>query len=665
MSLYLFVAILDFLSAFYLLLSRPRLYKSAVFLLASIGAWAIEVYALSNIKNIDILHPVYHISRWGMFLMSPAYTLLTYHLLDRKKHYLYLAVIPAFVTAVALGVLNTFFYNSILEPFDYGYLPRLDMFFVGNAIATFYVGVYTFIFASLTLQSSPKRDRQKAIWWLVTAGMILTFCVLCLPFIFTHKSFSKLLFSHGTGAICNLALLSFTLYTISQKRLFELKKSILINGSKIIIIGLTATFTTASILYATQFRYQFYDLFSITLLIFIAILAYPYIWRNYCSLIHYKLPTPHHDNQKIFEQLENSLLTCNALNELSHSMEIQLTELIKPQSVSLYLPEKTSMKGGFSFYPGSHQIAFSNHLINFCYNNTKKTTIREEFTEKEQQHYQATKIEIVIPVFSNKLKEAILLIENTEEHEITNPTALLIYEWLEVNLGKHIARIREIQAINDELLSSRKMLSLVDIINQYNHDIKTPLSVIDGVISTDLYSEETQKEIILEQVTRGTKLVAVMANILKGKRQRNSTKTKINELTQQCIDIFENRFEKTTSYLDSSGKILGDIFDLRILIVNIIKNAAEAATCDQALTLIVRTWDSPSHVHISIEDTGAGIAQHDLDQLWELDESTKNTGNAIGLQAVKRISEEHSAKIDVTSILGKGTVFTIHFPRED
>jgi signal transduction histidine kinase len=64
----------------------------------------------------------------------------------------------------------------------------------------------------------------------------------------------------------------------------------------------------------------------------------------------------------------------------------------------------------------------------------------------------------------------------------------------------------------------------------------------------------------------------------------------------------------------------------------------------------------------SIQDNGVGMSEQQLATLWEQDYSTKEFGHGIGMQAIKRIADEHGAQIEVRSEVGNGTEFIVSFP---
>ena len=68
-------------------------------------------------------------------------------------------------------------------------------------------------------------------------------------------------------------------------------------------------------------------------------------------------------------------------------------------------------------------------------------------------------------------------------------------------------------------------------------------------------------------------------------------------------------------------------------------------------------------VRFDVTDTGMGIPQENLPKVFEPYFSTKETGTGLGLAIVQKIVDIHHGSIDVESIEGEGTKFTVRLPR--
>lgn len=75
--------------------------------------------------------------------------------------------------------------------------------------------------------------------------------------------------------------------------------------------------------------------------------------------------------------------------------------------------------------------------------------------------------------------------------------------------------------------------------------------------------------------------------------------------------------------------------------------------------------DAGDYVIFEITDTGNGIPPENLSKIFEPYFSTKETGTGLGLAIVHKIVEVHHGKIEVKSVEGHGTKFTVKLPKAD
>jgi signal transduction histidine kinase len=94
--------------------------------------------------------------------------------------------------------------------------------------------------------------------------------------------------------------------------------------------------------------------------------------------------------------------------------------------------------------------------------------------------------------------------------------------------------------------------------------------------------------------------------------------------------------------------------------LNLIKNALDAMP--NGGKLLVESHGQNGQVLINFSDTGVGIPEESMHELWTPLKTTKAKGMGFGLPICKRIVEAHVGRISVSSILRKGTVFTLTLP---
>ncbi|MGV3493701.1 MAG: ATP-binding protein [Ramlibacter sp.] len=104
--------------------------------------------------------------------------------------------------------------------------------------------------------------------------------------------------------------------------------------------------------------------------------------------------------------------------------------------------------------------------------------------------------------------------------------------------------------------------------------------------------------------------------------------------------------------------ILGDAQQLRQVVHNLLQNAQDATEGRPEQEVVIRTqWSEASRrVRLIVQDTGAGFPEHILRRAFEPYVTTKAKGTGLGLAVVKKIADEHGARIDLKNRVQNGVV---------
>jgi PAS domain S-box-containing protein len=103
-----------------------------------------------------------------------------------------------------------------------------------------------------------------------------------------------------------------------------------------------------------------------------------------------------------------------------------------------------------------------------------------------------------------------------------------------------------------------------------------------------------------------------------------------------------------------------DATQMQQVLVNLVKNAAQAMTNGGTLTL--QTGENADAVWVSVADTGGGIPQEQINRIFEPFYTTKKKGSGLGLMIVQRIVRAHEGRIELESHVGRGTTFRVWLP---
>ena len=139
----------------------------------------------------------------------------------------------------------------------------------------------------------------------------------------------------------------------------------------------------------------------------------------------------------------------------------------------------------------------------------------------------------------------------------------------------------------------------------------------------------------------------------------------LNDVVEKTLELLRPEIENRgiavkTKLARSLTATPIDATQMQQVLVNLIKNAAQAMTKGGMLTL--QTGENADAVWVSVADTGGGIPQEQINRIFEPFYTTKKKGSGLGLMIVQRIVRAHNGKIELESHVGRGTTFRIWLP---
>ena len=244
--------------------------------------------------------------------------------------------------------------------------------------------------------------------------------------------------------------------------------------------------------------------------------------------------------------------------------------------------------------------------------------------------------------------------------------------------------------LKERLQRSEKMEALGQLAGGVAHDLNNVLGVVSG------YSE-----LLMERIPEGNPIREYAANILKSSGKAAAIIQDLLTLARRGVTVsevvdFNNvvsnllatpEFERLKDYhprvdfkIDLAKDLLrikGSPVHLEKTVLNLLSNAAEAIvgsgevgirTENRYLDKAVRGYDKVEegdYVVLTVSDTGRGIPSADMDKIFEpffTKKSMGRSGTGLGLAIVWGAVKDHKGYIDVQSVEGRGTAFTLYFP---
>lgn len=225
-----------------------------------------------------------------------------------------------------------------------------------------------------------------------------------------------------------------------------------------------------------------------------------------------------------------------------------------------------------------------------------------------------------------------------------------------------------------KLLEMRK-----DFIANASHELKTPITIIRGFAETlhdnpDL-SLEIREDVTGKIVNNCERMNNLIKDLLILTDVENLPESRLHEcnlselIAKSCATVeavYPDAKIEMINFKGVEAKLLGDPHLLELAFNNLIENAAKYSGRPAKITISLNKIHND--LEIKIADEGIGIPEADLEHIFERfytvnkAHSRKMGGSGLGLSIVEMIVKKHFGKISVSSLIGKGTTFTLVLP---
>lgn len=225
--------------------------------------------------------------------------------------------------------------------------------------------------------------------------------------------------------------------------------------------------------------------------------------------------------------------------------------------------------------------------------------------------------------------------------------------------------VKELKNTQEELVRKEKLATLGELSGGIAHELRSPLTSITNAAYylNMLFPDGDQdvKEniaIISSEVDRAEKIIIALLDFGRMDALKKVT-VSISKLLKQTLDKYPppKEIKVTVKATASIPDVNVNPIQITQVISNLIENAYQAMP--KGGKLIIQVKKINKQVHVSIKDTGIGIAEEDLNKIFEPLISSKVNGIGLGLPISRKFAEVNGSKITVESKVGKGSTFTL------
>ena len=222
-----------------------------------------------------------------------------------------------------------------------------------------------------------------------------------------------------------------------------------------------------------------------------------------------------------------------------------------------------------------------------------------------------------------------------------------------------------------------------DLLSLASHQLRTPATAVKQYLGMILegYTGKVSKKLLpalqkayssnerqLDTINQILYVAKADAGRLSINRNNFDINYLVDDIALDLGDVLEESgqslvVERTTKKL----KVFADEASLRMVVENLISNGSKYS--HKGATITVKTGIKGDEIYVAVVDQGVGIARDDFNKLFKKfsridnDLSLQVGGSGIGLYIDKVLIELHGGRIQVESIIGKGSTFAIYLPK--
>ena len=231
-------------------------------------------------------------------------------------------------------------------------------------------------------------------------------------------------------------------------------------------------------------------------------------------------------------------------------------------------------------------------------------------------------------------------------------------------------------------IENARLFQQSDFIAEMVHEIRTPLAALKAstvLLQRSDLPKERMGDIIFTMQSETERLIRMttefldLARLESGRFQLEKAAFPIEDLIRESMDVVVHQSREKSIRLilnaDANYLVNGDRGKLKQVILNLLTNAIKYNRIGGAVTIYISASIQYSDfVEIAVEDTGFGITQDNLKNLFQkffrvADTAGHTQGTGLGLAITRHIVEAHGGKIWVVSEHGIGSTFYVTLPR--
>jgi signal transduction histidine kinase len=229
----------------------------------------------------------------------------------------------------------------------------------------------------------------------------------------------------------------------------------------------------------------------------------------------------------------------------------------------------------------------------------------------------------------------------------------------------------EIERLHRTQMSRAEHLAtLGELATGLAHEIRNPLAGIAGVIEIvgrDLPATSPARAVVKDVRLEITRISRTLTDLLEMARPRRPEvrRSNLNTTVEHAVmlarqQVLSRPIKIELQKATDLPEVGHDSDQVHQVLLNLLLNAVQAL--EGAGTVRVEIGSREGYASVVVSDTGRGISPKNLPNIFRPFYTTKSDGTGLGLSLAHRIVEDHHGRIEVSSVVGKGSTFTVLLP---
>jgi signal transduction histidine kinase len=399
------------------------------------------------------------------------------------------------------------------------------------------------------------------------------------------------------------------------------------------------------------------------------------------------------DLSLLLSELNRSLMLTVDRSLLVKSLAAKIKQMIRVDSIYFFFFDELTGKYKLQNHENKTSLILDRKgkLINWLSVNEKELILSrhpdivEYFTQEEQRILKQLDAELIYPLkVMNHISGTVFLGKKANRVPFAKQEIDLLS--LLFNQAAFAIEHASLYGMQTERIKKMyrtdQLATLGELAAGAAHEIRNPLTSIRSTIqylSRDFAGDPVKSGMITELIAEVERINKIVQGLLSFSRPAglNTAEINIEHLINQTLVLINTTLQKQQieiqfEYFTEDTTIFGDAEQLKQVFLNILLNAIDAMSDNepqQPRVLIISIENGLAidirnrYLLVSFEDTGKGIAEKDLDHIFNPFFTTKEEGTGLGLAISYGAVNRHDGDIEVKSTPGKGSLFTIKLPQ--